>query len=116
MAGSVGATLPYKIGNIQVTFGSGGQPGVLVTNGVLQSLYMDLSTSLSVGGISFAKGNFVFTYTHSTDEFTLSGDCPASTCRLPGIVPRSTSTLAAATPRAWSFRMGNHILEHGCDG
>jgi hypothetical protein len=73
MAGTVGAALPGGIGNVQVTFGSGGDPGLVIANDALVSLDMTISGSLGVGGIDLAKGNLEFTYTASTHEFTMTG-------------------------------------------
>ena len=73
MAGTVGAALPGGIGIVNVTFGSNGDPGLVISHDELVSLDMTIAASFGVGGLTFAKGDMEFTYTASTDEFTMTG-------------------------------------------
>ncbi len=74
MAGTVEADLPGGIGNVSVTFGqAAGDPGLVVQGGTLISFDMIISASFGVAGVNFAKANLEFTYTSSTDEFTMTG-------------------------------------------
>ena len=78
LTGTAGVDLPADIGEVDVTFGANGDPGVVVTDGTLTSLDMTLSANISIAGLNLAQANFVFTYTASSDEFTLNGTATAS--------------------------------------
>ncbi len=74
MAGTVGAALPGGIGYVQVTFGSHGDPGLVISHGDLVSFDMTIAASFGVGGLRFAKSNIQFTYTEASGRFTMTGD------------------------------------------
>ena len=73
LTGSAGVDLPANIGEVQVTFGANGDPGLVVTEDTLTSLDMTISANIGIGGLNLAEASFTFTYTKLTDEFTLTG-------------------------------------------
>ncbi len=62
------------IGSVNVDFGGQGTQGLVVTNGSLTSLDMTVNSNISIDAVTFDISNMVFTYTSSTDTFTMTGD------------------------------------------
>ena len=62
---------------VEVTFGANGSPGLVIINGTLTSLDMTISANIGIAGVNLAQANLQFTYTASTDEFTLTGTAVA---------------------------------------
>jgi hypothetical protein len=72
LAGSAGVSIT-GLGSIEVTFGHNGNPGLVLTNGSLTSLDLTLDTNITVGALTFTTNGLEFTYTASTNEFTIAG-------------------------------------------
>jgi autotransporter-associated beta strand protein len=72
LAGTAGVSV-MGIGNLNVTFGNHGNPGLVIHNGNLVSLDMTVDSDIQVGSVDFSTQGLEFTYTVSSDLFTLSG-------------------------------------------
>ena len=81
LGGSAIATVG-GIGNMDVIFGytDGGvtSPGLVVKNGSLVNLDMTVNSSISVGQVGFDTTGLRFTYTQSTQTYTLGGSAGIS--------------------------------------
>jgi hypothetical protein len=81
LGGSASATVG-GIGNMDVIFGytDGGvtSPGLVVKNGSLVNLDMTVNSSISVGQVGFDTTGLRFTYTQSTQTYTLGGSAGIS--------------------------------------
>jgi lipopolysaccharide export system protein LptC len=62
-----------RLGSLSVTFGYGGNPGLVVTNGSLDSLDLTLNTNIRVNTVTIRTQGLRFTYTAATDRYTLAG-------------------------------------------
>jgi streptogramin lyase len=77
LAGSAAVTVG-GIGNFSVTFGHGTNPGLVITNGSLTSLDLTVNSNIHVGAVTFSTTGLEFTYTASSNQFTLTGNTSAS--------------------------------------
>jgi hypothetical protein len=66
-----GVSTGGQAGQLDVTFGSGAAPGIVITNGSLTSLNATVNANFLVDGLTFYAGNLVFTYSSGT--FTMNG-------------------------------------------
>ena len=77
LAGSAGVSVA-GIGNLNLTFGHGSNPGLVVTGGALVSLDMTVDSNIKVGAVTFQTTGLEFTYVTSTATFTLAGSAGLS--------------------------------------
>jgi hypothetical protein len=73
---SVGGVTTGGQAGLNVTFGAGATPGLVVTHGALTSLYATVNADFTVHGLTFFAGNLVFTYAGGT--FTMNGSTGVS--------------------------------------
>ncbi|QEL17125.1 Calx-beta domain-containing protein [Limnoglobus roseus] len=71
-----------RLGNLAVTFGYGGKPGLVITNGSLDSLDMTLNSNIRVGSVTFSTQGLRFTYAAANSQYTLTGTASVSIARL----------------------------------
>ena len=71
-----------NLGTLNVTFGHGTTPGLVVTNGALTSLDTTVNSNFTVGGITFTAQNLDFSYTASNSQFSLSGSASVAVTNL----------------------------------
>ena len=73
LAGTAGVSVS-GIGNFSVTFGFGSNPGLVIQDGVLQSLDMTVNSQITVAALAFNLNNMNFTYVAATSTFTMTGN------------------------------------------
>ncbi|QEL19615.1 Calx-beta domain-containing protein [Limnoglobus roseus] len=72
LTGTAGVAIT-GIGNLSVTFGYNGNPGLVITNGSLDSLDLTVNSKIRVNSVTFSTEGLRFTYTAATSQYTLSG-------------------------------------------
>ena len=83
-----------SVGTVDVDFGGPGTQGLVITNGTLSSLNMTVTSSLSIGGVTFTTSGLTITENVSANTFTMTG-APAST----PAAWRTSRSSSAARPR-----------------
>ena len=84
MSGTVGASVA-GIDDLSVTFGSNGQPGLVITDGSLTSLDMIISSTFDVADVAFKATNLQFVYVTATDTFSMAGTVGVSIGGIAGL-------------------------------
>ncbi|MEI8194872.1 MAG: MBG domain-containing protein, partial [Phycisphaerae bacterium] len=72
MTGTAGVAIT-KLGNLNVTFGHGTTPGLVVTSGALVSLDMTVNSSLTVSSVTITATDLQLTYAAATSTFAMTG-------------------------------------------
>jgi hypothetical protein len=72
LSGTAGVTI-LGVGDVDVTFGYGSRPGLVISNGSLDSLDLTLNSNIRVGSAIFSTKGLEFTYTTASKQFTLAG-------------------------------------------
>ncbi|MDB5339015.1 MAG: outer rane adhesin like protein, partial [Planctomycetaceae bacterium] len=75
LTGTAGLTIKGTGNNLDlsITFGGGSHPGLVVTNGHLDSLDVIVNADFKVSKVTIFARNLEFTYTANTNTFTLAG-------------------------------------------
>src|SRR5262249_1903110 len=89
LAGSVGLSIT-GIAGLSVTFGhstgpNSFTPGLIISNGSLQSLAMTINSNISIGSVSFMTNGLEFTYSAASSLFTLAGSVGVSISGIAGL-------------------------------
>ncbi|MFM7129141.1 MAG: LamG domain-containing protein, partial [bacterium] len=85
MTGSASVTLPV-LASVEVIFGGGDTKGLVVTNGSLTSLDMTVNASvLGVGPYALGTAKMKFTYSATTQLFTMTGNAKIGLPELGGM-------------------------------
>ena len=71
-----------NIGNLSVTFGYNGNPGLIITDGSLTSLDMTIDSNIVIGSATFTTKSLRFTYAASNSEFTLAGSAAVTIAKI----------------------------------
>ena len=59
---------------VDVTLGGNGTQGLVIQNGVFESLDMTVNSTITAGGVTFTSQGLNFTYNAATSQFTMTGD------------------------------------------
>ena len=81
LAGGAQATIG-GLGNLALTFGAPGKPGVVIQNGALVSLDAALNSDLTVSGVKFTTTGLRLVYTAANSQFALAGSAQATVAGL----------------------------------
>ncbi len=84
MSGQAGVQIG-GVDNLTVVFGSGGNPGLLISGGSLSSLDMTINSTFDVADVAFNATNLNFQYTASSDSFSMSGTVGATVAGIDGL-------------------------------
>ena len=77
IAGSASATID-KLGTVDLLFGNGGRPGLVVANGALVSLDLTLNSDITVSAVKVTTTGLNLTYAAASSQFTLTGAAKAT--------------------------------------
>ena len=76
------ATVVTNLGTLNVTFGHGTTPGLVVTNGSLTSLDTTVNSNFTVGGVTITAQDLDFAYTASNSQFSMNGTATVAVTNL----------------------------------
>ena len=71
-----------NLGTLNVTFGHGTTPGLVITNGSLTSLDMTVNSNFTVASVTFTTQDLDFAYTASNSQFSMSGTAAVAVTKL----------------------------------
>lgn len=113
LSGSAGIKIdgiqgPRSDNSLQVTFGYKDSPGLVITQGTLQSLDITINAQFNVAKVQIKATDLRFTYTAATDTFTLGGSA--------GIIVNGVQ--GAGLDQSFSVMFGYHnapglVIEQG---
>ena len=87
-----------NLGTLNISFGHGTTPGLVVTNGSLTSLDTTVNSNFTVGGVTFTTQDLDFSYTASNSQFSMSGTATVAVTN----VGTLNVTFGHGTSPAWS--------------
>jgi hypothetical protein len=112
LSGTAGISVGNLGADLSITFGHGQDPGLIITDGALEKLDMSVNAGFRVASV--LQVNVVdlrFTYTRSTNRFTLSGGVTVSPVGLSSLANISASIGTASDPGI-VIQNGNLISLH----
>ncbi len=81
LAGAAKATIA-QLGTVDLIFGNGGRPGLVIANGALVSLDLTLDSDITVSAVKLTTKGLGLTYTAAASQFTLTGAATATVDKL----------------------------------